>query len=141
MMMTIRVLLLLCGPISTYMTLAQTSSTIASSTLVASTSVCSQFNLPDDDEAYSDFVLDKNEFISFAELDTEKKHTIIVNSLSKNFGMSGWRLGYMISNEELINQTLKINQHLITCPSTILEYYIVKYFEDILKITKPQIKV
>jgi len=25
------------------------------------------------DEAYSDFVIDKNEFISFAELDTEKK--------------------------------------------------------------------
>ena len=92
------------------------------------------------DEAYSDFVIDKNEFISFAELDTEKKNTIIINSLSKNFGMSGWRLGYMISNEELINQTLKINQHLITCPSTILEYYIEKYFEDILKITKPQIK-
>lgn len=92
------------------------------------------------DEAYSDFVLNKDEFISFAELDTEKKHTIIINSLSKNFGISGWRLGYMISNEELINQTLKINQHLITCPSTILEYYMAKYFDDILNITKPQIK-
>jgi aspartate/methionine/tyrosine aminotransferase/acyl-CoA synthetase (AMP-forming)/AMP-acid ligase II len=92
------------------------------------------------DEAYSDFVLNKDEFISFAELDTEKKHTIIINSLSKNFGMSGWRLGYMISNKELINQTLKINQHLITCPSTILEYYMVKHFDDILRITKPQIK-
>ena len=92
------------------------------------------------DEAYSDFVLNKDEFISFAELDTEKKHTIIINSLSKNFGISGWRLGYMISNKELINQTLKINQHLITCPSTILEYYMVKHFDDILSITKPQIK-
>ena len=92
------------------------------------------------DEAYSDFVLNKDEFISFAELDTEKKHTIIVNSLSKNFGMSGWRLGYMISNKEIINQTLKINQHLITCPSTILEYYMVKYFDEILSFTKPQIK-
>lgn len=92
------------------------------------------------DEAYSDFVLNNDEFISFAELDTEKKHTIIVNSLSKNFGISGWRLGYMISNKDLINQALKINQHLITCPPTILEYYMVKYFQDILNITKPQIK-
>jgi len=91
------------------------------------------------DEAYSDFVTNRDEFISFANLDTEKKHTIVVNSISKNFGISGWRLGYMISNADLINQTLKINQHLITCPATILEYYVEKHFDDIIKITKPQI--
>lgn len=91
------------------------------------------------DEAYSDFVLNKDEFISFANLDIKKRHTIVINSISKNFGISGWRIGYMISNADLINQTLKINQHLITCPATILEYYVEKHFEDILKITKPQI--
>jgi len=91
------------------------------------------------DEAYSDFVVNRDEFISFAHLDTEKRHTIVINSISKNFGISGWRLGYMISNPGLINQTLKINQHLITCPATILEYYVEKYFENIIKITKPQI--
>jgi len=91
------------------------------------------------DEAYSDFVLDGSEFISLANLDIEKRHTIIVNSLSKNFGMSGWRLGYVITNPGLINQILKVNQHLITCPPTILEYYSVKYFDQIIKTTKPQI--
>ena len=55
--------------------------------------------------------------------------TIIINSISKNFGISGWRLGYIITNEKLINQILKINQHLITCPPTILEYYIEKQAE------------
>jgi len=91
------------------------------------------------DEAYSDFVENKDEFVSFANLDTEKNHTIIINSISKNFGISGWRLGYMISNENLINQALKINQHLVTCPPTILEYYVEKHFDEILAITKPQI--
>ena len=92
------------------------------------------------DEAYSDFVIDQNEFISFANLDTEKKHTIVVNSISKNFGISGWRLGYVITNPNLISELLKINQHLITCPPTILEYYIDKHFDEIISITKPQIK-
>ena len=92
------------------------------------------------DEAYSDFVIDQNEFISFANLDTEKKHTIVVNSISKNFGISGWRLGYVITNPNLISELLKINQHLITCPPTILEYYVDKYFDEIISITKPQIK-
>lgn len=91
------------------------------------------------DEAYSDFVINQDEFISFGHLDIEKKHTVIVNSISKNFGISGWRLGYLITNRELVNQILKINQHLITCPATILEYYIVKHFDEIISITKPQI--
>jgi len=91
------------------------------------------------DEAYSDFVINKDEFISFGHLDIERKHTILINSISKNFGISGWRLGYLITNKSLIEQILKINQHLITCPSTILEYYISKHFDEIISITKPQI--
>ncbi|HKR05430.1 MAG TPA: pyridoxal phosphate-dependent aminotransferase [Bacteroidia bacterium] len=90
------------------------------------------------DEAYSDFVND-NSFISPGKIDREKKHTIIFNSISKNYGISGWRLGYIISNEKLIYQVLKINQHLMTCPATILEYYVTKYFDKILEITLPQI--
>lgn len=91
------------------------------------------------DEAYSDFVKDEKHFISFGKLDAEKKHSVVVNSMSKNFGMSGWRIGYIITNSQLINQILKVNQHLITCPATILEYYISNYFSDIINITKPQI--
>lgn len=90
------------------------------------------------DEAYSDFVNDDS-FCSIGKLDREKKHSIIFNSISKNYGISGWRLGYAISNKELIFNLLKINQHIITCPASILEYYFVEFFDKILEITKPQI--
>jgi aminotransferase len=90
------------------------------------------------DEAYSDFATN-NSFVSLAKMDPKKRHSIVFNSLSKNFGFSGWRLGYVISNPALIFEVLKINQHLITCPATILEYYVCKYFDKILSITKPQI--
>jgi len=92
------------------------------------------------DEAYSEFVDDKDVFISPGKIDRDKKHTIIFNSISKNYGISGWRLGYVIGNENLIFNILKVNQHIITCPSTILEYYVEKYFYKILKHTEPQIK-
>lgn len=91
------------------------------------------------DEAYSEFV-DNEEFISIGNVDLEKKYSVIFNSISKNHGISGWRLGYVIANSELIFNILKINQHVITCAPSILEFYVEKYFSDILLFTKPQIK-
>ncbi len=60
--------------------------------------------------------------------------------MSKSHGISGWRIGYLMTREDLLFQILKINQHLITCPSTVLQYYLAKHFEDIISITKPQIQ-
>lgn len=91
------------------------------------------------DEAYSDFLLQEDQFVSMANLDGQKRHTIVVNSISKNHGISGWRLGYVVSNAEMIDQLLKVNQHLVTCPPTILSYYIAQHFNELIEITKPQI--
>lgn len=92
------------------------------------------------DEAYSDYVTSSQQFVSAGKHDPKKTHTIICNSMSKNFGMSGWRIGYVMTNETLTRQILKVNQHLITCPATILEYYLQEYFDKIIQITAPQIK-
>nr|WP_305138813.1 pyridoxal phosphate-dependent aminotransferase [uncultured Schaedlerella sp.] len=89
------------------------------------------------DEAYSDFIFDGN-FVSMAKIVPDKDGIIVVNSLSKNLGISGWRVGYVISSPDVIYAILKLNQHLITCPASILLLYLSKYFEDIVKITLPQ---
>jgi aspartate aminotransferase/aminotransferase len=91
------------------------------------------------DEAYSDFVLDEP-FTSLGNRDPEKRRSVVFNSLSKNSGISGWRLGYVVANSELIYNVLKVNQHLITCPATILEYYVAENFRRILEVTLPQIR-
>lgn len=92
------------------------------------------------DEAYSDYVLDTREFISAAAHDPAKQHTIVCNTLSKNYGMSGWRIGYVFTNPELLYQILKVNQHLITCPATVLQQYMARHFDEVLGITAPQIR-
>lgn len=92
------------------------------------------------DEAYNEFVLDSDEFIPCGSLDPEKQHTITVNSLSKNYGISGWRIGYTIAAAPLVDQILKLNQHLITCAPTILSWYLAEHFDDLIEVTRPQIE-
>lgn len=89
------------------------------------------------DEAYSDFV-DDGRFTSMAAVAPSLDGVIIVNSLSKNMGISGWRIGYILTKKELLYHILKINQHLLTCAPTILQMYLAQYFDDIMRITLPQ---
>ncbi len=91
------------------------------------------------DEAYSDFVID-DEFHSMASLVPDKDGIIVVNSLSKNMGLSGFRVGYVIATNDIISNILKLNQHLITCGATIVSHYLAEYFDDILEITLPQVR-
>lgn len=91
------------------------------------------------DEAYSDFVVDEG-FVSMASIVPDKDGVIVVNSLSKNLGISGWRIGYIIAKPEVIYNVLKLNQHLITCPATLLSMYVAHYFHDIVNVTLPQVK-
>ncbi len=94
------------------------------------------------DEAYSDFVLDEygEKFCSIAKVVPDKDGIILINSLSKNMGMSGWRVGYVVSTPALIQEILKLNQHLITCAPTILLYYMAHYFDDVIAVTLPQVR-
>lgn len=91
------------------------------------------------DEAYSDFLLDEK-FTSFGVLDPAFERTIIVNSISKNFGISGWRIGYLISNSRVVYGALKLNQHMMTCAPTPLLMFLDKNFDNIIRQTRPQIE-
>lgn len=91
------------------------------------------------DEAYSDFIVG-NPFTSLINVAPDKDGIIVVNSLSKNFGISGWRIGYIVAAPQIIDAVLKLNQHLVTCGPTILNMYLARYFDDLIAITLPQAK-
>ncbi len=60
------------------------------------------------DEVYDRIVYD-GEFVSIAEFESIRDRVIIVNSCSKAFAMTGWRLGWMIApNRELAIKVSKI---------------------------------
>lgn len=91
------------------------------------------------DEAYNEFLDEGAEFVPAFELDPDMEHTVTVNSMSKNYGVSGWRIGYLLGGSRVTDQVLKINQHLVTCAPTILAAYLAEHFEQLLDITRPQI--
>lgn len=91
------------------------------------------------DEAYSEFVTSSSAFLSAARLVGDYENLIVVSSLSKNMGMSGFRIGYSVACSSLTDDLIKLNQHLITCAPTILQVYIADKFFDILNQTRDQI--
>jgi aminotransferase len=92
------------------------------------------------DEAYNEFIPAGAEFLSAGAFDQAKHHTVIVNSMSKNYGISGWRIGYVIAHRQVTDQILKINQHLVTCAPTLLQCYLAEQFDSLIEITRPQIQ-
>ncbi|MFD4508057.1 pyridoxal phosphate-dependent aminotransferase [Streptomyces sp. NPDC058457] len=92
------------------------------------------------DEAYHEFVPESEVFVSALKHDPEKRHTIVCNSMSKNYGISGWRIGYLIADQHFTCQVIKLQQHMVTCAPTILSYYLAENFEAILDHTRPQIR-
>ncbi len=53
-------------------------------------------------------------------------------------GMSGWRIGYVIASKIMISQLLKLNQHITTCASTVLQMHRARFFDQIIRIILPQ---
>lgn len=47
---------------------------------------------------------------------------IIINSFSKYYGMTGWRLGWMVAPEALVEGLEKLAQNYFIAPSTIAQY-------------------
>lgn len=73
-----------------------------------------------DDEAYRSLTYD-NDFISIAKY-CGKENLIIINSFSKQFAMTGWRIGYVVTNEDFINAVVKFQQNIAVCVATPNQY-------------------
>ena len=60
------------------------------------------------DEVYEHMVYAPNKHTYMASLPGMFEHTITCNSLSKTFSITGWRLGYVIGTEEVIEACKKV---------------------------------
>ena len=67
------------------------------------------------DEVYAELVYAPHHHISIGALDGMKERTFLVDSFSKTFGMTGWRLGGLALPPEHVKTVLKIVQHSIYC--------------------------
>lgn len=74
------------------------------------------------DEVYEHFVYGSNEQVSIASLGDEiKKLTIVSNSVSKTYAMTGWRIGYTAASREIIKAMDNLQSHSTSNPSSIAQ--------------------
>jgi aspartate aminotransferase len=74
------------------------------------------------DECYSHFVYDPHKPYSIASAKESKEHVIIIGSVSKTFAMTGWRIGYALAPEPLIQAIIKIQSQSTSNPTSIAQY-------------------
>ncbi len=70
------------------------------------------------DEVYFNLVYDTEPKTFLGKYD----NLIFINSFSKEFAMTGWRLGYIIAPKEYIEQIGKIHYYTVACPQSPIEY-------------------
>lgn len=71
------------------------------------------------DEIYSELTYIPEGHTSIASINGMQERTIVINGFSKSYSMTGWRLGYALGPEPIINQMTKLHQFAImSAPTT-----------------------
>lgn len=74
------------------------------------------------DECYSHFTYEGNKPYSVASEAGSKEHVIVAGSVSKTFAMTGWRIGYTLGPEQLIQALIKLQSQSTSNPTSIAQY-------------------
>lgn len=64
------------------------------------------------DEVYEHIIYEPNRHTYLATLPGMRERTIMCNSLSKTYSITGWRLGYVIASPEIIDRVRKVHDFL-----------------------------
>lgn len=74
------------------------------------------------DETYSFLVYDDQPYYSLISMPELKKNLITIGSFSKNYSMTGYRCGYVVADEGIINQMAKVHDALVVCAPVVSQF-------------------
>ena len=75
------------------------------------------------DEVYESLIYDNKKHVSIASLNGMEENTITVNSFSKTYSMTGWRVGYLSSKDKvLFDRMLKLHMYGPVCNNTFAQF-------------------
>ncbi len=75
------------------------------------------------DDIYESIIYNGNKFCNMANLsDTLKKKTIVLNGVSKAYSMTGWRIGYMAGDAEIIKKVDILQSQSTSNPTSISQW-------------------
>jgi len=70
------------------------------------------------DEVYGELLYEDAERVSISQFPGMKERTIIINSFSKVYAMTGWRLGYAAGPRTIIDRMTKVQEYFNSCINT-----------------------
>jgi aspartate/methionine/tyrosine aminotransferase len=74
------------------------------------------------DEIYEKIIYDGLCHVSMAQLPGMRRRTIVVNGFSKIYSMTGWRLGWVTADPELIGAMIRIHQNTMACATSFAQW-------------------
>lgn len=74
------------------------------------------------DEVYEKIVYDGNKHLSLGSFPGMEQRTITVNSFSKTYAMTGWRIGYAVASGQLADQVRKVHSTALICVDSLAQY-------------------
>lgn len=89
------------------------------------------------DEVYSGLVYDKNKFTSCASFAKHRNRVIVIQSCSKNFAMTGWRVGFVFADEAMIKELTILLSQSTSGVTTISQWAAIAALKNPEKFTKP----
>ena len=83
------------------------------------------------DEIYEHFVYDGLSFTSALSLASIKERVIAISGFSKIYSVTGWRVGYAVCDESLIQAASEVNDLVYVCPPSPLQYGVYQGLESL----------
>jgi aspartate aminotransferase len=69
------------------------------------------------DEVYCKLLYSGIKFLSICQVEEVRNRSILLNSFSKAYAMTGWRVGYMVADAPLIKEMVTFHKAMIICPN------------------------
>jgi methionine aminotransferase len=60
-----------------------------------------------------------------------RKKSLIISSFGKTFHITGWKVGYIIAPESLLNEVKKVHQFLVFSVNSLAQFTLSKYLEKV----------
>ena len=82
------------------------------------------------DEVYRELTYDGLKYTSILDFDGMRERTVLVYSFSKEFAMTGWRIGYVAAPEKLISAVTHLQENIVACAPLASQYGVISALAD-----------
>ena len=82
------------------------------------------------DEVY-EFIHFENKHLSLHSSEILKERSVIVSSFGKTFHITGWKIGYIVANQQFMNEIKKVHQFLVFCVNSLAQASLAEYIKQV----------